>query len=119
MALRSVVWVGGSRDNLRSFSKQVRRFLGRAIFRAQQGLKHPKAKPLHGFGGAGVLEIVADAEGNTYRAVYTVRFADLIYVLHCFSEEINQRHQYPETGIRTHKEQTRFGGGRLCEKTSV
>jgi phage-related protein len=62
-------------------------FFGRAIFRAQQGLKHPKAKPLRGFGGAGVLEIVADVEGDTYRAIYTVKLMGLIYVLHCFQKK--------------------------------
>src|SRR5215469_10694660 len=87
MVLRPIVWVGSSRDDLRSLSKPVRRFFGRAIFRAQQGLKHPSAKPLRGFGGAGVLEIVADVEGDTYRAVYTVKLAGLIYVLHCFQKK--------------------------------
>ena len=90
MALRQVVWVGSSRDDLRSFSRPVRRFFGRAIFRAQQGLKHPKAKPLKGFGGAGVVEIVADVEGDTYRAIYTVKLAGLIYVLHCFQKKASK-----------------------------
>ena len=90
MTLRRVVWVGSSRDDLRKFSKPVRRFFGRAIFRAQQGLKHPKAKPLKGFGGAGVLEIVADVEGDTYRAIYTVKLADFIYVLNCFQKKANR-----------------------------
>jgi phage-related protein len=87
MELRRVVWVGSSRDDLRSFSKPVRRFFGRALFRAQQGFKHPKAKPLKGFGGAGVLEIVADIEGDAYRAIYTVKLADIIYVLNCFQKK--------------------------------
>jgi phage-related protein len=90
MALRAVVWVGSSRDDIRRFSKSVRRFFGRAIFRAQQGLKHPKTKPLKGFGGASVLEIVADVEGDAYRAIYTVKLAGLIYVLHCFQKKATQ-----------------------------
>ena len=87
MTLRSVVWVGSSRDDLRELVKPVRRFFGRAIFRAQQGFKHPEAKPLKGFGGASVLEIVADIEGDSYRAIYTVKLAGFIYVLHCFQKK--------------------------------
>ena len=97
--LRSVVWVGSSRDDLRSFSRPVRRFFGRAIFRSQQGLKHPKAKPLKGFGGAGVLEIVADVEGDTYRVIYTVRFSGLIYVLHCFQKKATKGISTPKREI--------------------
>ena len=99
MTLRSVVWVGGSRDDLRKFTKPVRRLLGRAIFRAQMGLKHPKAKPLRGFGGAGVLEIVADVDGDTYRAVYTVKLAGLIYVLHCFQKKATKGISTPQREI--------------------
>lgn len=104
MALRRVVWVGSSRDDLRSFSKPVRRFFGRALFRAQQGLKHPKAKPLKGFGGAGVLEIVADIEGDAYRAMYTVRFAGLIYGLHCFQKKATRGISTPKREIELARE---------------
>ena len=61
--------------------------MGYALDFAQQGKKHPDAKPLRGFGGAGVLEIVDDYDGNTYRAVYTVKFAEAVYVLHCFQKK--------------------------------
>jgi phage-related protein len=107
MAFRSVVWVGSSRDDLRSFSKPVRRFFGRAIFRAQQGLRHPKAKPLKGFGGAGVLEVVSDVEGDTYRAIYTVKLAGLIYVLHCFQKKATK-------GVSTPKREMELTKGRLA-----
>lgn len=60
---------------------------GYALHLAQQGGKHSQAKPLKGFGSAGVLEVVEDDDGNTYRAVYTVRFGDAIYVLHCFQKK--------------------------------
>jgi phage-related protein len=60
---------------------------GGALWEAQTGGKAPWAKPLKGFGGAGVVEIVADHDGDTYRAVYTVRFADVVYVLHAFQKK--------------------------------
>lgn len=71
--LKSVRWVGSSLDALREFPKVVRRNMGYALQFAQAATKHPAAKPLKGFKGAGVLEIVEDHRGDTYRAVYTVR----------------------------------------------
>jgi len=65
----------------------VRRLVGLALRTAQAGDKHPDAKPLRGYRGAGVLEVVADDDGDTYRAVYTVRFAEAIDVLHCFQRK--------------------------------
>lgn len=67
-------WVGSSKEDLRAFPKDVRRVMGQAMFEAQRGTKHLDAKPMKGFGGAGVLEVVKRADGNTYRAVYTIRF---------------------------------------------
>ena len=60
---------------------------GYALYLAQNGQKHQQAKPLKGFGSAGVLEVFEDIDGNTYRAVYTVRFSDGVYVLHCFQKK--------------------------------
>ena len=60
---------------------------GFAMHLAQTGKKHEQAKPLKGFGGAGVLEVVEDHMGDTYRAVYTVKIADAVYVLHCFQKK--------------------------------
>jgi len=60
---------------------------GYALHMAQHGGKHPQAKPMKGFGSAGVLEIVEDDDGNTYRAVYTVRISHAVYVLHCFQKK--------------------------------
>jgi phage-related protein len=65
----------------------VQDVMGYALYLAQTGDKHPDAKPLRGFGGAGVLEIVDDFQSDTYRVVYTVRFADRIYVLHSFQKK--------------------------------
>ena len=61
--------------------------VGFALYLAQDGRKHPDVKPLRGYHGAGVLEIVDDFASDTYRAVYTVRFAEAVYVLHCFQKK--------------------------------
>ena len=84
---KPVRWVGSSKDDLSGFPEEVRRRVGGALWDAQRGLKAPYAKPLRGFGGAGVLEIVDDYDGDTYRAVYTVRFAGIVYVLHAFQKK--------------------------------
>ncbi len=84
---KPVRWVGRSKEDLRDFPEEVRRRIGGALWDAQLGLKAPYAKPLKGFGGAGVLEIVDDFDGDTYRAVYTVRFAGAVYVLHAFQKK--------------------------------
>ena len=84
---RWVVWIGSSRRDLRGFPRGVRRDIGLALYAAQQGETDPAAKPLRGFGGASVLEIVADHKGDTWRAIYTVRFPEAIYVLHAFQKK--------------------------------
>lgn len=92
--MKPVHWIGSSLTDLKAFTKEVRREIGFALQAAQEGSKHRSAKPLRGFGGAGVLEIVENHQGDTYRAVYTVRFAEAIYVLHCFKKKSTR-------GIRT------------------
>lgn len=67
--------------------KGARAVFGYAILLAENGMKHPDAKPLTGFGGAGVLEVVEDLDGDTYRAVYTVKFGNTVYVLHAFKKK--------------------------------
>ena len=84
---KPVRWVGSSRDDLRSFPEAVRNRVGGALWEAQLGRKAPYAKPLKGFGGAGVIEVVDDFAGGAYRAVYTVRFAGVVYVLHAFQKK--------------------------------
>ena len=80
-------WVGSARKDLKSFPQSVRRDVGQALYAAQRGEIYPSAKPLKGFGGAAVLEILAEHETDAYRAVYTVRFAAGIYVLHAFQKK--------------------------------
>lgn len=85
--LKPVIWIGSSKDDLRDFPVEVRRVMGVAINDAQHGGEHPAAKALKGFGGRGLLEVVDDHDGDTYRAVYTVRLAGCVYVLHCFQKK--------------------------------
>ena len=103
---KPVRWVGSSKEDLRRFPEEVRRRVGGALWDAQLGRKAPYARPLRGFGGAGVLEIVDDFEGDTYRAVYTVRFAGAVYVLHAFQKKSRR-------GIATPKAQLDLIEGRL------
>jgi phage-related protein len=84
---KSVRWIGSSRADLRGFPEEVRNRVGGALWDAQLGGKATYAKPLRGFDGAGVLEVVDDFDGDTYRAVYTVRFAGIVYVLHVFQKK--------------------------------
>jgi phage-related protein len=86
-AVKPVCWVGSSYKDFRAFPDPVLDKMGYALYRAQIGKKHEHAKPLNGFGGAGVLEIVTDHDGDTFRAVYTVKFATSIYVLHAFQKK--------------------------------
>ena len=75
-AERLLIWIGSTRKDLRAFPRQVRRDIGQALYAAQQRETDPAAKPLQGFGGRSVLEIIADYDGDTWRAVYTVRFEE-------------------------------------------
>lgn len=84
---KSVVWMGSSKEDLKEFPDDVQDEFGHALWVAQQGDKYVSAKPLKGFDGASVLEIVEDYDGDTYRAVYTVRFAEAVFVLHCYQKK--------------------------------
>lgn len=85
--IKQLAWIGSSKRDLLDFPETVKDLMGFALYVAQAGGKHPSAKPLKGFGGAGILEIVEDHHGDTYRAVYTVRFGDAVYVLHAFQKK--------------------------------
>jgi phage-related protein len=90
-------WIGSSHKDLMALPADVRRLFGFALSLAQTGDKHEAAKVLRGFSGAGVLEVVEDDAGGTYRAVYTVKFSVAVFVLHCFQKK--SKH-----GIATPKE---------------
>lgn len=94
--MKPLRWVGSSYDDLLALPEEVRREVGFALFVAQSGEKADNAKPLKGFGGGGVLEVVENYDGDTYRAVYTVRFASAVYVLHAFQKK-------SKAGIKTPK----------------
>jgi phage-related protein len=85
--LKPIRWVGSSRRDVKSFPADVRSDIGYALYAAQNGETDPSAKPMKGFGGANVMEIVAPFSGDTWRAVYTVRFQDAVYVLHAFQKK--------------------------------
>ncbi len=80
-------WIGSSKKDLIALPGDVVDVFGYALHLAQTGRKHAQAKPLHGFGSAGILEVVEDLRGNTYRAVYTVRCATRVFVLHVFQKK--------------------------------
>ena len=94
---KPLVWIGGSKKDLMALPGEVRKFFGHALDFAQRGNQHSAAKVMKGFGGAGVLEVVEDAVGGTYRAVYTVKFEEAVFVLHCFQKK-------SKSGIATPKE---------------
>jgi phage-related protein len=74
-SIKPAVWIGSAKADLRTFPEELKDSIGFALSVAQQGGKHTGAKPLRSFSGAGVLEIIEDHQGDTYRAVYTVRLA--------------------------------------------
>jgi phage-related protein len=84
---RPVTWIGSSRSDLKRFPQAVRRDFGFALYAAQRGETDPAAKPLKGFGGTRVMEIVDHHNTNAYRAVYTAQFDEAIYVLHVFQKK--------------------------------
>jgi phage-related protein len=90
-------WVGSAKRDLDAMPEDVKDVFGHAIDLAQAGGKHQDAKVMTGFGSAGVLEVVEDSHGDTYRAVYTIKFAGWVYVLHCFQKK-------SKIGIKTPKE---------------
>jgi len=92
-------FIGSSKDDISSMPQDVKNVFGFAIRAAQRGAKHPDAKPLKGFGGAGVIEVVENFDGDTYRAVYTVKFAGMIYVLHVFKKKSKRGAKTPKADI--------------------
>lgn len=103
---KPIKWVGSAKRDLDAMPDDVKDVFGHAIDLAQAGGKHPDAKVMSGFGSAGVLEVVEDFHGDTYRAVYTVKLAGWIYVLHCFQKK-------SKSGIKTPKEDIDLINARL------
>ena len=98
-ARKPLKWVGSAKRDLDAMPDDVQDLFGHAIDLAQAGGKHQDAKALTGFGSAGVLEVVEDFRGDTYRAVYTVKFAGWIYVLHCFQKKSKSGNKTPKEDL--------------------
>ena len=96
---KPLVWVGSSRKDFSEFPDEVKSEMGYGLFQAQLGRRHRRAKTLAGFGGAGVVEIIGDHKGDTFRTVYTVRFASAVYVLHAFQKKSKKGSATPQTDI--------------------
>jgi phage-related protein len=105
--LKPVIWVGTSLRDLREFPSPVQDHVGYALYVAQRGGKHQDAKVLSGFGGSGVLEVIKDYRGDTFRAVYTLRYAGTVYVLHVFQKKSKSGRQTPRRDIELIKQRLR------------
>jgi phage-related protein len=104
--MKSVEWVGSSYKDFVSFPAAIQQEMGHALYLAQIGRIHSSAKPLKGFGGAGIVELVEDDQHGSYRAVYTVKFESAIYVLHAFQKKSKK-------GIKTPREEIELVRRRL------
>jgi phage-related protein len=102
------IFIGSSRRDLKRFPAKVQNRMGYALQQAQEGEEPLAAKALKGFGGRAILELVEDFDGGTYRAVYTVRFAGVVYVLHAF-------HKKAKKGIATPRHEIELIKSRLRE----
>lgn len=105
-SIKPVFWIGSAKANLSAFPEEVKDSIGFALYVAQQGGKHASVKPLRGFGDAGVLEVVENHGGDTCRAVYAVKFAGRVYVLHSFQKK-------SKSGIATPKAEVNVIKSRL------
>ena len=104
---KPLFWMSSTQDDLCAFPPAARQVMGYALYLAQVGEKHLDAKPLKGFAGAGVLEIVADHDGDAFRAVYTVRFADAVYALHGFQKKSTRGIATPKREIERIRQRLR------------
>jgi phage-related protein len=123
-APKPCIFVGSSRKDLLGFPPPVRRNIGHALHEVQTGGEPLSAKALKGFGGRTILELIDDFDGDTFRAVYTVRFADVVYVLHTFQKKSKRGIATPKRGIELirsrlrdaeelHRARTEQGGRKL------
>lgn len=85
--MKMLLWLGSSKKDLKAMPDDVQDTFGYALHQAQMGNKYEQTKPLKGFGSAGILEVIEESGGGTFRTVYTVKFSDAVYVLHCFQKK--------------------------------
>ena len=97
--VKPLYWVASSKRDLLALPEEVVDVFGYALYLAQIGKKHEQAKPLKGFGSAGVLEVVEELEGNAYRAIYTVRFTCGVFVLHIFQKKAKRGIATPKANL--------------------
>jgi phage-related protein len=105
--LKPVIWVGSSRKDLRDFPQPVQDHMGYALYVAQRGGRHRDTKTLSGFGGAGVVEVVKDYRGDTFRAAYTVRHVGTLYVLHAFQKKSKTGRETPRRDVELIRQRLR------------
>jgi len=108
-------WIGSSKKDLVALPDEVVHVFGYALYLAQIGGKHVQAKPLKGFGSAGILEVVEDWRGNTYRAVYTVRYAVRVFVLHVFQKKSKSGIATPKPDLELIKSRLKVAAKRAKE----
>jgi phage-related protein len=94
--MKQLFWLGSSKKDLKALPDEIQEIFGFALYQAQIGKKHQQTKVLNGFGSAGVLEVVENCSSGTFRAVYTVKFTETIYVLHCFQKKSKRGIETPK-----------------------
>jgi phage-related protein len=115
-ASKPLFWVGSARAELLAFPDQVKREMGFALYLAQVGGKHVNSKPLRGFGGADVLEVVDDFDGSTFRTVYAARLAGAVYVLHAFQKKSRRGIETPRQVIELIRARLRIAQEHAAEQ---
>jgi len=108
-------WIGSSKKDLKALPEEVVDVFGYALYLAQTGQRHDQAKPLRGFGSAGILEVVEDWRGGTYRAVYTIRYAVRVFVLHVFQKKSKSGIATPKPDLDLIKDRLRAAARRAKE----
>ena len=106
--MKPLVWVASALPDLKSLPQRVQEEFGFALYLAQVGSRHVKAKPLSGFGGAAVLEVRQSLAGSTYRAIYVIEFEDAVSVLHCFQKKSHHGARTPAEHLQLIEARLRF-----------
>jgi len=106
--VKRLIWVASALVDLKTMPQRVQEEFGFALYLAQLGDRHGKAKPLSGFGSAGVLEVRQTLVGSTFRAIYLVEFEEAVYVLHCFQKKSHHGSRTPLVHIRLIEARLRF-----------
>ena len=105
--MKILAFIGSSKKDIQGFPEDVKDDMGYALFQAQLGETSICAKPLKGL-GSGVLEVIEDSRGDTYRAVYTVKFNEVIYVLHCFQKKSKRSVETPPRDLDLIKQRLKW-----------